>query len=120
MRTLTILLALLCVGLLFTNPGMDKFRGFVESRSEELLSNEFGDSALGRAASRFGSSLARDLAPRITDRKNYGLFSIYTLGDSGDVVVENGDVTVERSDKREPWRFLGIGGQFIQLSGPAK
>lgn len=99
---------------------MDKFRGFVEDRSEELLSDQFGDSALGRAASRFGSSLARDLAPRITERKNYGLFSIYTLGDSGNVSVGDGNESVESSNQKDPWRFLGIGGQFIQLSGPAK
>ncbi len=113
MRTFSILVALACVALLFTNPGMNDFRKFAEERSEELLQDRLGDSALGRAASRFGSSLAKDLIPEITERKNYGLFSVYELGGS------NQDDSDEKKDS-DSWRFLGIAGQFFQLSGPEK
>jgi hypothetical protein len=110
MRTFSILVALACVALLFTNPDMDAFRAFAEERSEELLQDQLGDSALGRAASRFGSSLARDLVPQITERKNYGLFSVYQLGGIGE----------DKSDDSNTWRFLGIAGHFFELNGPEK
>ena len=113
MRTFIILLALVLVGLLLTNPDMEDFKVYAESRSEELLSDKLGDSALGRAASRFGSSLAGDLVPQITERKNYGLFSMYEIGGRGESDT-NG------AADGDSWRFVGIAGSFFQIEGPDK
>lgn len=92
--------AVVCGFFAYTNPGMDDFSQFAHDRSAEIIEDEVGDSAIGRAVARAGSSLARDFADDVTDRKNYFVFSTYAVGD-------------------EPaWKFLGIAGRFVQLDGP--
>ncbi len=107
MRT-SIILALVVVALLFIfNPDIEDFKQFVEKRSEQILRTRAGDSKLGRILSDIGSSLAGSYVDRITERKNYLLFSTY-------------HIDLDGPDEREnEWRFLGIGGRFIELDRPS-
>ncbi len=103
----TVLPVLVIIALLWLNPGMDKFRTFVGERSEELLLNETGDSAIGRALSTLGGSLAGSYVDRVTEHKNYFLFSTYRIDLDGEGTEE------------EEWAFLGIMGLFIEMDAPA-
>lgn len=106
MRT-SIILALLAIVLLFAlNPDMEDFKQFVEERSEKSLLTKTGDSELGLMLSSIGSSLAGGFVDRITDRKDYILLSTYQIDLGG------------RNETEDGWRFLGIGGQFIELERP--
>lgn len=101
MKKYVIIAGALCGFLAFTNPGMEEFSTFARSESQSAIREEVGDTAIGRAVAEFGSSLAGDLADDVTSRKNYVLFSTYSIGDD------------------EPaWRFLGIAGRFVQLDKP--
>jgi hypothetical protein len=71
-----------------------------------MIRREAGDSALGRALSGAGANLAGDYVDRITDRKNYFVFSTYTIDLDGPDEVGN------------EWEFLGIADQFIQTEQP--
>jgi len=109
MRRFVIFLAaaLLLGGLIATNPGMDAFATFVGEQSERILRNETGDTPLGRVIAGAGAGLASSYVDRVTTRQSYLLFSTYTLDLSG--TPNDGDYD---------WRFLGIGGQFIELDHP--
>ncbi len=103
MRT-PLLMALIAFVLLFIfNPEMGAFRQFVRQHSEELLLEEAGDSALGRAMAGAGGALAGSFVDRVTERENYMLFSIYTIDLDGED---------QRGAER---RFLGIAGMFFEL-----
>ena len=102
-----IALVLLVIALLWLNPGMDEFREFVGERSEELLLNEAGDTAIGRALSTLGGSLAGSYVDRITEHNNYFLFSTYRIDLDGGAADE------------EEWAFLGVLGFFIETDAPA-
>jgi hypothetical protein len=91
------------VALAFYNPTMDDFKIFVATQSERILDIEMGDSQLGRALSGFAARLAGQNIDRITDRRNYVVFSTYSINLGG----TNGE-----------WRFVGIGGQFVETRRP--
>ncbi len=105
MRTFLVILILAAVALALTNPGMDRFKDFAEDRSEDILLQETGDNALGRFLANLGGSLAGSYVDRITERRNYLLFSTYT-------------VDLDRERQGDEWRFLGIAGQFLELQRP--
>lgn len=97
---------LVAIALSIFNPGMDDFRRFIADRAQELILHEAGDSALGRALSGAGGSLAGRYVDRITHRENFILFSTYTV-----------DLDGPESDE-EHWTFLGLVGQFMELERP--
>jgi hypothetical protein len=100
-------MALFAIVLLFIfNPEMGDFKVFVGEESERILLTRAGDSELGRILSDVGSSLAGDYVDRITEREDYFLFSTYRIDLDGPDETEN------------EWRFLGIGGQFIEMQRP--
>lgn len=101
------LMVILAVGaLILFNPEMPEFKFFVETQSEQILLQETGDTALGRLLSGAGSSLLGDMVDRVTRRDNYVIFSIYTVDLDG------------QEEEANEWRFLGIGGQFVELHRP--
>ncbi|NNE71535.1 MAG: DUF4359 domain-containing protein [Rhodothermales bacterium] len=106
--TLPIIVLLGVAAVLFAlNPKPAEFERYVEQRVEARFNEEGADSnRLGRLLTDMGSSVVGSLAARVSDRANYQLFSIYTVDIGGD------------GDPDEAWRFLGIAGQFIELSGP--
>jgi hypothetical protein len=106
MRTGIVTALLAAIALAFFNPSMDDFSLFVRAQSEQILIDETGDTSLGRALSAFGSRLAGDYVHRVTERRNYFVFSTYTIDLDGP----------ERTGNE--WRFLGIGGRFIELDRP--
>ncbi len=93
------------VALALSNPQMDQFQDFARERSEELVLRETGDTNVGRFLANVGGGLAGAFVDDITERNNYVLFSTYTIGSNDD-----GD--------NDSWRFLGVGGQFIELERP--
>lgn len=106
MRTGIVVALLAVIALALLNPGMDDFRLFMESNAEEIILRETGDTALGRVLSGAGGSLAAEVVDRVTDRRNYFVFSTYTIDFDG---AESDD---------EDWRFLGIAGRFVELDRP--
>ncbi len=93
--------------LVFTNPGPDDFEAFVRTRTETTIRREAGDGSFGRLLSRFGSQVTGALVNRVSDRDDYGLFSVYTIDFGGD----------GHSDER--WRFVGVAGHFFEWEAPA-
>ena len=107
-RFVSITVVLLVLGaLVVTNPGMEAFSTFVGEQSERILQEETGDTPLGRVIAGAGAGLARSYVDRVTTRQSYLLFSTYTLDLDG--TPDDGDYD---------WRFLGIGGQFIEWDHP--
>ncbi|MEM1128250.1 MAG: DUF4359 domain-containing protein [Bacteroidota bacterium] len=106
MRVFLVLLGVALGYLAFSNPDMADFTTFVETQSEEIILQETGDGVLGRVLSSAGSSLAGSYVDRVTEQKNYVLFSVYTV-----------DLDGSRSEE-EHWRFLGIAGRFLELEEP--
>ena len=107
MRTPILLAVIALVVLFLFNPEMDDFKMFAEAQSERLLLEQTGESALGRALSGLGASLLGSNIDRFTERRNYGVFSLYTIDLDGD------------DEQEEEWRFIGIAGQFLELERPA-
>ncbi|WP_456430230.1 DUF4359 domain-containing protein [Rhodocaloribacter sp.] len=108
MRTLLALLAGFGLAVLvFTNPGPDDFRAFVRARSEAAIRRETGEGTFGRLLSRFGAQVAGALVNRVSDRDDYGLFSVYTIDFGGD------------GQPDERWRFVGAAGRFFEIEAPA-
>ncbi len=106
MRTGIVIVILAVIALAFFNPEMDDFRTFVRAQAEGMIQREAGDTALGRALSGAGGSLAGQYVDRITERRNYFVFSTYTI-----------DLDGEESDVEE-WKFLGLAGRFVELERP--
>lgn len=105
---ITLFVALLVLGgLIATNPGMDAFATFVGEQSERILREETGDTPLGRVLAGAGAGLASSYVGRVTTRQSYLLFSTYTL-----------DLDGTPDDGNYDWRFLGIGGQFVEWDHP--
>jgi hypothetical protein len=106
--TLPIIVTLGLAAVLYAlNPPPEEFESFVERRVEQRMSEDGGNSnRLGRLLTEMGSSIVGSIAARVSERKNYQVFSIYTVDIGGD------------GDADEAWRFLGVAGQFIELSGP--
>lgn len=107
MRTGLVVAILAVIALAFFNPGMDEFRTFIRTQAEGMIQQETGDTAVGRALSGLGGSLAGQYVDRVTDRNNYVVFSTYTIDLDGP----------ESED--EDRRFLGIAGRFFELDRPA-
>lgn len=102
------LVAILAViALAFFNPGMDEFRTFIRAQAEGMIEREAGGTPLGEALSGAGGRLAERYVDRVTDRRNYFIFSTYTI-----------DIDGAESDA-EDWKFLGLAGQFVELDRPA-
>ena len=107
MRTLSgVVLGLLLGFLVFTNPSMEDFQTFMADKAEHVLREEVGESRFGRVLTDLGAGLTGGLIDNITERKSYGLFSLYTIGRD------------DPHDDGDAWRYLGIGGMFIQLEKP--
>ena len=90
------------LALAVLNPDMRDFRDYVESKLADKLSEESGSDSIGR----FGAGAIAMLAEQVSERKNYFLFSIYTI----DLNVSDG--------QQHNWQFLGAAGMFFQLRGP--
>ncbi|GAB5520106.1 MAG: hypothetical protein RhofKO_23570 [Rhodothermales bacterium] len=102
-----LLVFLVLVGLLlFSNPSMSDFTTFVEDELSERILGEVGDSAGGRLLAGIGSGLVGAVADDATERTNFLVGSLYTID------LDGSDEPGNR------WRFLGIGGQFIELENP--
>ncbi|MFT5143301.1 MAG: hypothetical protein ACI80V_000498 [Rhodothermales bacterium] len=95
-------------GLLFvSNPSKDEFEDYVQSRVEDRLKGENPNQRrLGRMLTEMGSSIVGSLAARTAERKDFLLFSLYAVDIGAD------------GDPDESWRFVGIGGTFIEISSP--
>ncbi|SRR5690554_6923476 len=106
MRTAFVTMILAIIALMYFNPDMDDFRLFVEDRSEQFLLEETGDDAFGRALSGIGSSLAGTFVDRITTRRNFFVFSTYTIDLDGP------------QEEGNEWRFVGIAGRFLTTEEP--
>lgn len=106
MRTALALVVVSLIGLLYFNPDMEDFRLFVEAQSDEIIQRELGGGTLGRLLGGVGSRVAADLVDDVTVRRNYFVFSTYTI-----------DLDGEPDD--EEWRFLGIAARFVVLERPA-
>jgi len=105
MRKLLFLVILAVVLFLF-NPDQGEFNEFIENQTTEHFQRNAGDSKLSEALSELGGSLSALLAKQVTERKNYFLFSTYTIALDGDDSHDNA------------WRYLGIAGQFFKLQEP--
>ena len=106
MRILLLILTVVVMALFATNPTMNHFEDFVQRHSEEIVQERAGDSPLGRMLSGVASGLISSQIERVTERENYWVASEYTIDLDG--AAAEGD----------EWRFLGIGGQFIELQRP--
>lgn len=106
MKTGIVAAIIAVIALAFFNPGMDDFRTFVRAQAEGMIQRETGESELGGLLSDVGGSLAGRYIDRITERRNYFVFSTYTVDFDGD------------DSEAEDWRFLGIAGQFVELDRP--
>ncbi len=100
MKKLLILLIIIGIALYFTNPTEEEFtiyrENYIASRikgSEKEASKL--KSILGDLAVEVGSKLTQDL----TSKENYYLFTLYEVN----------------LDKQEPYKFLGIGKNFLPL-----
>ena len=99
-------LVLIAILLAVFNPDMENFMAFVREQSEVIIRQQAGDSALGRALSGAGASLAGDYVDRITERTNYFVFSTYTIDLDGP------------DEEGGEWEFVGIADQFIETERP--
>lgn len=110
MRTALVALSISLLALAWYNPTMEDFRAFAAEQSQDLILREAGDSALGRALSGAGRELTNTYITRITERRNYAFFSTYTIDMDALAFREPADGNA--------WRFLGIGGWFMELEQP--
>lgn len=102
MRAFAILLSILLVVLIATNPGPERFERFVEQRVAEAVAAEVPEAGpLGR----LGGQLAGRLVRQNVERDNYVLFSVYTL-------------RLPAAGIEQDWRFLGVGGFFVETQRP--
>ena len=100
MKKLLILLVVIAVTLFFTNPSDEEFKVYRENYiSSRVNGNEKETSKLksilGNLAAEVGGSLTQEL----TSQNNYFLFTVYEV----------------QLDKQEPYKFLGIGKNFLPL-----
>lgn len=100
------LLLIALFALAFFNPTEDDFGDFVEARAGQFLSGELGSSRMGELLGDLGSGAARSLATSFAERRNFLIFSTYTLDLDGQEANEN------------EWRFLGVAGRFFELHRP--
>ncbi len=102
----TLLLLILVVALLaISNPDKDDFAEFAREESAELMAGQT-DGVLGGALGRLGGDLIGSQVGRFVSRDNYLVASVYTLDLDGP------------NANAQDWRFLGVAGQFVELSRP--
>ncbi|NNF58993.1 MAG: DUF4359 domain-containing protein [Rhodothermaceae bacterium] len=112
-----LLIAIVGGTLALFNPGQDDFTQFIRDRTRDVVGDAGRTAATelgGDVAGALGGTAARSLASEVVgalannavERKNYGLFSLYTLDFNG-----------PRHDEGE-WIFLGVGGQFFEMEKP--
>lgn len=106
MRTGIVIVILALIALAIFNPGMDDFKVFVQQQSEVLIQQESGGGTIGDILAGVGGRVAGQHVERITDRRNYVIFSTYTIDLDGD------------DREGDEWRFVGIAGQFFESSRP--
>lgn len=90
--------------LFFSNPGMQEFKAFVAEESGRLVQERVTSPGLGEVLSDGAAQLAENYVQNVTVHKDYYLFSTYKI-----------NLTPRAVSKRN-WRFLGIGGTFIDLT----
>jgi len=94
----------IAIAMAVLNPSMDDFRTHVEDTVGDRISAETRSDALQR----FGAGAIALLAEQVTVRKNYFVFSTYTIDLDGPDRTGN------------DWHFLGIAGTFLQLRAPER
>ena len=107
MRTALVALSLVVIVLLVFNPDRTDFNTFIQEQSENLVLREVGEGEAGRALAAVGGGLARAYVNSITQRRNFFVFSTYTMDFDGEDGAD------------DEWRFVGLGGQFFELDRPA-
>lgn len=105
MRTGIVVLVLALIALALFNPDMEDFQLFVETHTEELIQDQVGEGPLSDVLSALGSGFAGEHVDEITTRRNYFIFSTYTID-------------LDETDRGGDWRFLGMAGQFLELERP--
>lgn len=106
MRTGIVVAMLAVIALAIFNPDIADFQRFVTTQTESVIRDEIGDGMLSEALARFGSGLAGQHVDEVTERRNFIVFSTYSVDLDGD------------RDTEEEWRFVGIAGQFFQTHAP--
>jgi len=94
----------IAIAMAVLNPSMDDFRTHVEDTIGDRIAAETKSDALQR----FGAGAIALLAEQVTVRKNYFLFSTYTIDLDGPDHTGN------------DWQFLGVAGTFLQLREPER
>ena len=111
MRTAVVALLIILIALAWSNPDQPAFQAFVERHSEQILLDELdeeGDSAVGRALAGAGGALAGAVIDRVTVRRNFIVFSTYTI----DLDTRDGD--------EDAWKFVGLAGRFLETQNPTE
>ncbi len=99
------ILVVIAIGMLyFSNPDIQDFKAFIMEESKVLVQEQIGTSDPGQRLSESASLLAEQHIERLTNHKDYYLFSTYK--------IELAPTPV----KVRTWHFLGIGGSFLNLS----
>lgn len=109
MKFLLLGLVVLLGVLAFLNPSPDAFEAFARERTRDVVSEnarEAGGGVFGNLAGALAGEVAGAMAGGAVVRHNYVVFSTYTLDLNG------------TQREGEEWRFLGIGGQFVELARP--
>lgn len=106
MRLTILLVIVAAAALALTNPTMADFETFAADQLEDVLQREAGESALGQALAGAGARIAGSYVDRVADRKDYVLYSLYTIDLDGP------------GQEANDWRFLGLGGRFVELHRP--
>ena len=91
------------------NPSQDDFERYAQQRAQSIVSDQVRESTgfIGEMGASLMGTLVRKVAEGATERRNYGIASVYEI-----------DLNGSRSGGGE-WRYLGIGGQFFELERPA-
>ena len=106
MRTAILLAVIAVVVLAALNPGMQKFEQFAAAQSEMIVQEEMEDRILGSVLGGAAGNLVEDYINRVTERKNYIIFSVYTVD------LDGADAEAQE------WRFLGLADNFFELERP--
>ena len=104
MKWFWILLAVV-VGLLYlSNPDMSDFKSFIAEEAKDLIREQTGAPGFSDMLGEGAAQMAENYAERVTDHKDYYLFSTYKIN------------IAPRNVGQRTWHFLGIGGNFVNLT----
>lgn len=99
------ILLVVAIGILyFSNPDIQDFKVFIKEESKVLIQEQIGTSDVGQALSHTASQLAEQHIEQLTEYEDYYFFSTYKI-----------ELTATPVKVRK-WHFLGIGGNFLNLS----